>query len=121
MKTHPARPSQSHSGARAGEHSGGRSRGGGRWSGCETLPSPEQRHTLTVLAYLTLHMGEPPTLRQLAEALGCSRPAAHYRLYYLEKKGYWTSRFWALTRAGVDVILRPLMEREDSVSPTAER
>ncbi len=97
MKTHRA-------------HSDPRAFGGGRWGGCSSGPSSEQAHTLTVVACLTVLHGRSPTLRQLASVLGCSRPAVHYRLHYLEKKGFWNARQWALTPAGL-AATRPIVDR----------
>lgn len=86
--------------------------------------SSEQRRTLTVIACLTVLHGRVPTLRQIAEALGCSRQAAHYRLHYLEKKGLWRASDWAMpgpgvtmTRSLVDLALASLT----TPLPTAER
>lgn len=72
--------------------------------------SAEQGRTLKVVACLTLLHGRSPTLRQLASVLGCSRPAAHYRLHYLEKKGYWSAKRWAITESGI-AETRPLVDR----------
>lgn len=72
--------------------------------------SAEQGRTLTIVACLTLLHGRSPTLRQLAGVLGCSRPAVHYRLHYLEKKGFWSARRWALTPAGLEAT-RPIVDR----------
>ncbi|HEY6056213.1 MAG TPA: hypothetical protein VIU86_19945 [Gaiellaceae bacterium] len=72
--------------------------------------SSEQRRTLTVVACLTVLHGRAPTLRQIAAVLGCSRPAAHYRLHYLEKKGLWHSRSWQMTEPGV-LTTRSLVDR----------
>lgn len=63
--------------------------------------SPEQRRTLTVVACLTLLHERMPTLQEIARALGCSRPAVHYRLFYLEKKGLWSAKSWGITDAGL--------------------
>lgn len=71
--------------------------------------SVEQGRTLTIVACLTVLYGRSPTLRQIASVLGCSRPAAHYRLHYLEKKGYWSAARWALTEAAVSAT-RPLLD-----------
>lgn len=73
--------------------------------------SPQQRRTLTVVACLTVLQGRVPTLRKIAAELGCNRAAAHYRLHYLEKKGLWNSKAWALTTAGLEQT-RPLVERQ---------
>ncbi|MEY4548255.1 MAG: LexA binding domain [Pseudomonadota bacterium] len=70
----------------------------------------EQGRTLTIVACLTLLHGKAPTLRQIASVLGCSRPAAHYRLHYLEKKGFWNAARWSLTAAGLSAT-RPLVDR----------
>lgn len=72
--------------------------------------APEQRRTLTIVACLTLLHGRAPTLREIAKGLGCSKPAAHYRLHYLEKKGLWAAQRWALTDAGLEEA-RELIER----------
>lgn len=96
MKTHSA-------------HSDPRAFGGGRWGGCSSEPSPQQQRTLKVVACLTLAHGKAPTCRKLGSVLGCSRQAAQYRLHYLEKKGLWSARRWALTEAGV-AATRPLIE-----------
>lgn len=72
--------------------------------------SVEQRRTLTTVACLTLLHGKAPTLRQLGSVLGCSRPACHYRLHYLEKKGLWSAQRWSLTDAGLSAT-RPLVDR----------
>lgn len=82
--------------------------------------SAEQGRTLTIVACLTLLHGKSPTLRQLASVLGCSRPAAHYRLHYLEKKGFWSARRWAITEAGL-AATRPLVDRAiAALAPASE-
>jgi DNA-binding Lrp family transcriptional regulator len=72
--------------------------------------SVEQGRTLTIVACLTLLHGRAPTLRQIASVLGCSKPAVHYRLRYLEKKGLWNAARWSLTEAGLSAT-RPLVDR----------
>lgn len=70
----------------------------------------EQERALQMVACLTLLRGRAPTCRQLGNVLGCSRQAAHQRLHYLEKKGFWSGRRWALTEAGL-AATRPLIDR----------
>lgn len=61
----------------------------------------EQRGTIQTLACLTLLHGHGPTLGELAEVLGVSKPAAFYRLHWLEKKGLWSKADRSITAAGL--------------------
>lgn len=51
-----------------------------------------QEHALGVYRRLTEKKGEPPTVRELAEALGKSRNAAHFMIQQLREKGYLTMK-----------------------------
>lgn len=50
--------------------------------------SSAQEDALAVYRRLTDKLGEPPSVRQFAEALGKSHNAAHYMIGQLRKKGY---------------------------------
>jgi DNA-binding MarR family transcriptional regulator len=60
-----------------------------------------QRQALSALACLQLLRGRAPTLGELAEVLQVSKPAAFYRLHWLEKKGLWQRSGRAITQAGL--------------------
>lgn len=61
----------------------------------------EQRRTIQTLACLTLLHGRSPALGELAEVLGVSKPAAFYRLHWLEKKGLWCKASHSITTSGL--------------------
>jgi hypothetical protein len=72
------------------------------------IVSHSQRKTLHALACLTLLHGRSPTLRELGHVFGCSKPAALYRLRWLEKKGLCSAERRALTETGLQSALEAL-------------
>jgi Mn-dependent DtxR family transcriptional regulator len=61
----------------------------------------EQRRTLRIIAGLTLLHDTSPAISELARVLRVSKPAAFYRLHWLEKKGLWCRASRTLTESGL--------------------
>jgi Mn-dependent DtxR family transcriptional regulator len=60
-----------------------------------------QRRTLRIIAGLTLLRDGSPAISELAKVLQVSKPAAFYRLHWLEKKGLWCRASRTLTEFGL--------------------